>query len=215
MEITTGFELAKPLADAWPVLTDLERVAPCMPGVKVESADEEGLHATMRVKVGPVTASYRTLIALESLDEATKTAVLHATGKETRGAGTVDATVTAVLAGNGDRTSVDLATNLAVTGKVAQFGGGVMTEVADRLLQQFASRLENDLASPLPSPPAAGDASSNGAAEPAPRAPMDADTDPEPADLGSIAGKVLAPRLAIAALIAAATAIAIVLLRRR
>ena len=69
MQIETGFTLARPVSEAWPLLTDLERVAPSMPGVKVDSADDEGLHATMRVKVGPVTASYRTLVTVESLDE--------------------------------------------------------------------------------------------------------------------------------------------------
>ncbi|MBS1887640.1 MAG: SRPBCC family protein [Actinobacteria bacterium] len=214
MEIATGFELAKPVEDAWPLLVDLERVAPCMPGVRVESADDDGLEATMRVKVGPVTVSYRTRIAIESLDEAARTAVLRATGREARGAGTVEATVTAVMSGNGDRTAVDLKTDLAVTGKVAQFGGGVMTEVADRLLRQFAERLEADLAAEAEAP-VNGAAAPEPAGEPAvaPRAPDPAE--PEPADIGSIAGQVLAPRLALAAAFFAALATILVLLRRR
>src|SRR3954471_24076020 len=118
MQIQTGFSLPLPVEEAWPLLTDLERVAPSMPGVKVDSADDEGRHAPMRGKVGPVTASYRTLVTIESLDEAGPTAVLKASGRETRGPGTVEATVTAALRADGDQTAVDLATDLAVTGKV-------------------------------------------------------------------------------------------------
>src|SRR3954454_215392 len=106
MLIQTGFSRGSPVEEAWPMLTDLERVAPAMPGVKVDSADDEGLHATMRVKVGPVTASYRTLVTIESLDEAVHTAVLKASGRETRGPGTVEATVTAALRADGDQTAV-------------------------------------------------------------------------------------------------------------
>ncbi|MBS1878097.1 MAG: SRPBCC family protein [Actinobacteria bacterium] len=227
MDIATGFELAKPVEDAWPLLTDLERVAPCMPGVRVESVNDDGLEATMRVKVGPVTVSYRTEIAIESLDEATRTAVLRARGREARGPGTVEATVTAVMSGNGDHTTVDLKTDLAVTGKVAQFGGGVMTEVADRLLRQFAERLEADLATEAEAPAngainaeapagASGPAAAvAGAGEPAAAAPDRHEPEPEPADLGSIAGQVLAPRLAAAAAVIAALAAVLVLLRRR
>jgi carbon monoxide dehydrogenase subunit G len=80
MLIETGFTLARPLQDSWALLTDLERVAPAMPGVTVESSDDEGLHAVMRVKVGPVTASYRTVVSIVSLDEAARTAVLRASG---------------------------------------------------------------------------------------------------------------------------------------
>lgn len=203
MKIDTGFRLNVPVEQAWPLLTDLERVAPSMPGVAVQSIDDEGLHATMRVKVGPITASYRTLVEVVSLDEAAHTAVLRASGRETRGQGTVQATVTATMRGEDGATAVELSTELAVTGKVAQFGGSVMTEVADRLLRQFAERLEADLTT-QPSP-----AQPDGAATPAPR------PEPEPVDLGRLAGgaMVLEARRTLAAVVLAL--LALVALRRR
>src|SRR5262249_29451619 len=131
MRIVTGFRLGVPVDRAWPVLIDLERVAPCMPGVTVESSQDDFLHAMMRVKVGPVTATYRTTVEVESLDEATHTAVLRVRGQETRGPGTVEADVTAALSPDGDSgasSTVSLSTDFEVTGKVAQFGGSVMIE---------------------------------------------------------------------------------------
>jgi carbon monoxide dehydrogenase subunit G len=202
MRIETGFRLGTPVESAWPVLIDLERVAPCMPGVTVESGQDDYLQTTMRVKVGPVTATYRTTVSVESLDEAAHTAVLRVRGQETRGPGTVEADVTAVLSPDGDGASstVSLTTDLDVTGKVAQFGGGVMTEVADRLLQQFAERLEAELAPPAPEEP------------PAPGAP--AAHEPETVDLGPAVRGALAARLWLVGL-GALLLVAFRFLRRR
>jgi uncharacterized protein len=246
MEIATSFRLAVPPERAWPVLTDLERVAPCMPGVAVESSDDDGLQAKIRVKVGPVTAAYRTHIAMESRDDDARTAVLRATGRETRGPGTVEALVTAALKDEGEATAVDLKTDLTVTGKVAQFGGSVMTEVADRLLQQFAARLEEELmaepaadgaggaagagASDAPSAGAGGStadgAGTDGAHRSSPATagangsgaspgPPRSAAEPEPMDLGRIAGEALMPRVAIGVSVAAMVLALVALLRAR
>jgi carbon monoxide dehydrogenase subunit G len=215
MEIATSFRLGVPPEQAWPVLTDLGRVAPCMPGVQVESADDDGLQAKMRVKVGPVIAAYRTQIVLESKDDEARTAVLRASGRETRGPGTVEALVTAELRGDGEGTAVDLKTDFTVTGKVAQFGGGVMTEVADRLLQQFATNLEQDLtAAPAVAEPAAAPAA-DGSAQPQTSAPPPPQAEPEPVDLGRIAGQALAPRLTLAAGVLALVLAVLIALRSR
>jgi carbon monoxide dehydrogenase subunit G len=203
MHIETAFRLGVPVDSAWPVLIDLERVAPCMPGVTVESSHDDYLHATMRVKVGPVTATYRATVAVESLDEVTHTAVLRVRGQETRGPGTVDADVTAALSPDGDggaSSTVALTTELEVTGKVAQFGGGVMTQVADRLLQQFAQRLEAELAAPVP--------------EEAPAAAALAAQEPETVHLGPAIRGALASRLRLAGL-GALLLVALRFLRRR
>jgi carbon monoxide dehydrogenase subunit G len=202
MDIANRFALSLPIDEAWPLLSDLGRVAPLMPGVQVQAADAEGLDAQMRVKVGPVTASYKMRVTTASLDEAAHTAVLRASGRELRGQGTVDATVTAVLAAADGGTAVELRTALDVTGRVAQFGGGVMKEVADRLLQQFAERLADDLATP------AAPATPNGASPATP-------AEPEAVDLGRLAGASLAPRLAAPVLAGAAFALAFALLLRR
>lgn len=202
MLIETGFTLARPLAESWALLTDLERVAPAMPGVTVESSDDAGLHAVMRVKVGPVTAAYRTVVSIVSLDEAARTAVLRASGKETRGPGTVEATVTANLAPEGDAaTAVQLSTDLAVTGKMAQFGGGVMTEVAEKLLRQFADQLEEQLAARAPATEA--------------NAPTPPPVQAEPVDLGRMAGSAVLPKAAPALIGIGLALLAVILLRRR
>ena len=210
MQLQTGFSLGLPLEQAWSLLTDLERVAPSMPGVGVDSADADGVQATMRVKVGPVTAAYRTQVTMESEDAASRTAVLKASGRETRGPGTVEATVTAKLRPESDdRTAVELMTDLAVTGKIAQFGSGVMKEVADRLLAQFAENLDSDLAGPTATeqPGPQGVATADAHASPGPVAVAD----PQPVDLGAAAARAMAPRLAAAGLVAL---LALVLLRR-
>lgn len=149
MEIANEFSLSVPLDRAWPLLTDLARVAPAMPGATVTAVEPDGIRATMKVKVGPISVAYRVRVELVSADEATHVAVLRASGREARGQGTVEATVTARLRADGpETTAVALTTDLAVTGRVAQFGGGVMKEVADRLLRQFAARLEAQLEEP-------------------------------------------------------------------
>jgi carbon monoxide dehydrogenase subunit G len=221
MRIETGFRLGMPVEAAWPLLIDLERVAPAMPGVKVESADEDGLRATMRVKVGPVTTSYRTHVSLEAADESARTAVLRASGREARGPGTVEALVTAKLAERAGATAVALTTELAVTGKVAQLGGSVMGEVADRLLQQFAARLEEQLAGH------ADDAQTRAAdADGAPALAADADgappraadaggAAPPPVDLGRLAGDALRPQIKAFGAGALLMLLLVLLLRRR
>jgi carbon monoxide dehydrogenase subunit G len=230
MQIGNRFALSLPLADAWPLLSDLGRVAPLMPGVQVENADDEGLHAKMRVKVGPVTVSYKMLVVTESLDEQTHTAVLRATGREVRGQGTVSAKVTAKLNEADGGTVVELTTDLDVTGRVAQFGGGVMQEVADRLLQQFVKKLETDLTKE-PEQPAAGDAAPQAGKDgqaaagqgaqaagqaPSGTAPRPAPApEPEPVDLGAAAGAALAPKAAQGAAFLALLLAIIALLRTR
>lgn len=227
MQIETGFRLGMPVEAAWPLLIDLERVAPAMPGVKVESAADDGLRATMRVKVGPVTTSYRTLVSFESVDAGARTAVLKASGRETRGPGTVEALVTAKLAEEAGATAVALTTDLAVTGKVAQLGGGVMGEVADRLLQQFAERLEQQLGEGAAADASAPDARrADGAAADAARAngarggaaatPAAARpaAEPEPVDLGKLAGDALEPQIKAFAAGALLMLVLVLLLRR-
>ncbi|MDO8199477.1 SRPBCC family protein, partial [Conexibacter sp. CPCC 205762] len=148
MEIANEFSLGLPLERAWPLLTNLERIAPAMPGVSVDGYEGDELRATMRVKVGPIGVTYRAGVTVVSADPASNTVVLRASGQEARGSGTVEATITALLRpveDDPERTTIDLLTDVAVTGRVAQFGGGVMREVADRLLRQFARRLEQQL----------------------------------------------------------------------
>jgi uncharacterized protein len=152
------FTLGLPVAGAWDVLTDLERIAPCMPGVTLDAADGDTYRGRLSVKVGPISANYAGSARFLSRDLAAWTVSWRAEGKETRGKGGAAATITMVLAPAGTGTAVSVATDLAISGRLAQFGRGVLAEVSNRLLAQFVTALERDVAghkltvSPQPAP---------------------------------------------------------------
>ena len=148
MELTNDFEVTVPLAEAWKVLTDVERIAPCMPGAQLKEVEGDEYRGVVKVKVGPITASYRGAARFEELDEAAHRAVLRAEGREMRGQGNASATITASLREAADgRTAVSVVTDLNVTGKVAQFGRGVLADVSAKLLGQFVENLETTVLS--------------------------------------------------------------------
>ena len=156
MNLENEFTVPVPVDEAWRVLLDVERVAPCMPGAALTSVDGDEFTGTVKVKVGPITVTYKGEAKFLSKDDATHRAVIEAKGKESRGSGTAGATVTTTLVGEGDRTRVRVATDLNVTGRPAQFGRGVMAEVAAKLIDQFAKCLEDEItASPAEGAPAA------------------------------------------------------------
>lgn len=143
MELTNDFAVGVPIARAWEVLTDLERIAPCMPGAKLEEVEGEEYRGLVKVKVGPVTAQYKGAAHFVERDDEAYRAVLEASGRDTRGQGNANATITATLEEVGGRTEVHLVTDLSITGKVAQFGRGVMVDVSAKLIGQFVENLES------------------------------------------------------------------------
>jgi carbon monoxide dehydrogenase subunit G len=147
MELTHEFRVAVPPAQAWAVLTDVERIAPCMPGAQLQEIEGEEFRGLVKVKVGPITAQYRGKATFLEKDESAGKLVLRAEGRDTRGQGNANATITATLVGEGDATKVTVVTDLTVTGKVAQFGRGVLADVSAKLLQQFVSCLETKVLS--------------------------------------------------------------------
>jgi carbon monoxide dehydrogenase subunit G len=156
MELTNEFRVGIPPDQAWKVLTDVERIAPCMPGAQLQEIDGDEYRGVVKVKVGPITAQYKGKATFVEQDEAGGRAVLRAEGRDTRGQGNANATITATLVPDGDGTRVTVATDLTVTGKVAQFGRGVLGEVSAKLLGQFVDCLEtNVLGTPQPAPAAA------------------------------------------------------------
>ncbi|MHB8671487.1 MAG: SRPBCC family protein, partial [Acidimicrobiales bacterium] len=175
MELTNDFRVPVPVDAAWALLTDLERIAPCMPGAELQEVEGEEYRGVVKVKVGPITAQYRGAARFVSQDVATHVAVLRAEGRDTRGQGNANATITATLASDGDGTQVRVHTDLAVTGKVAQFGRGVLADVSAKLLGQFVACLESDV---LGSRPDSGEASppAGQRAEEAGQRPAPADT---------------------------------------
>ncbi|MEY2436339.1 MAG: uncharacterized protein QOF97_1175 [Acidimicrobiaceae bacterium] len=151
MELTNEFRVAVPVATAWDVLTDVERIAPCMPGAQLQEIEGDEYRGIVKVKVGPITAQYKGAATFVEKDGAAHRAVLKAEGRETRGQGNASATITATLVADGDGTKVTVLTDLTVTGKVAQFGRGVMADVSAKLLNQFVDCLETTvLAAPQP-----------------------------------------------------------------
>jgi uncharacterized protein len=142
VELNNEFRVAVPAAKTWEVLTDVERVAPCLPGATLLSVDGDEFTGAVKVKVGPITVSYKGEAAFQEKDAAAHRVVLKASGKETRGNGNAAAIVTAQLKDEGDATGVVITTDLTISGKAAQFGRGVLADVASNLIGQFAKSLE-------------------------------------------------------------------------
>ena len=206
MELTNEFSVSVPVDQAWAVLTDLERIAPCMPGAELQEVEGDEFRGIVKVKVGPITAQYKGAASFQERDDAAHRAVIRAEGRDTRGQGNASATITATLVPEGSGTHVHVATDLTVTGKVAQFGRGVMADVSAKLMDQFVAALEADVLSGASTPPTATAAPSPGAAVPsAPAAaangststgPRKIDSKPaEPVNLLGTAGSPVAKRV--------------------
>ncbi|MFL6128592.1 MAG: SRPBCC family protein [Mycobacteriales bacterium] len=167
MQLDHEFTVPVPAAQAWPVLLDIDRIAPCMPGATITKIEGDDFDGTVKVKVGPITVTYGGSASFLEKDETDRRAVIEARGRETRGSGTASARITAQLFGEGDSTRVKVSTDLSVTGKPAQFGRGVMNDVGGKLLGRFADCLAEQLAgtpAPAPAPAAAVPASAEAAA---------------------------------------------------
>jgi len=145
VKIEDSFRVDVPVEEAWKVLLDLERIAPCLPGAQLTEVEGDEYRGTVKIKVGPITAQYKGVAKIEEADEANRKVVLQAEGRDTRGQGNASATVTATLVSEGDATTVNIDTDLNITGKVAQFGRGVMADVSSKLLGQFAENLQRDV----------------------------------------------------------------------
>ena len=145
MDLTNEFRVGVPVENAWEVLTDVERIAPCMPGAQLQEVEGDEYRGIVKVKVGPITAQYKGAARFVERDDAAHRAVLRAEGRETRGQGNANATITAQLEPDGDGTKVSVITDLTITGRVAQFGRGVLADVSTKLLGQFVDCLETKL----------------------------------------------------------------------
>ena len=243
MELSNEFRVNVPVDRAWAVLTDVERIAPCLPGAELQEVEGDEYRGVVKVKVGPITAQYKGAASFVELEAPTR-AVLRAEGRETRGQGGASARVTALLEPDGDATKVKVTTDLTITGKVAQFGRGVLADVSAKLLTQFVECLETTVIAAHEPPEAtpaaavadtAGEATGTGAgAGAAVTEPPDgeaSDPDPaveatptvrriesapkEPVDLVGTAGAPVAKRVAPVLAVLATLWLLRVLLRRR
>jgi carbon monoxide dehydrogenase subunit G len=203
MELSNDFEVGLPVDEAWAVLTDLERIAPCMPGAQLQEIEGDEYRGVVKVKVGPIAAQYKGVATFVSQDADAHVAVLRAEGRETRGQGNANATITATLTPAGEGTAVSLATDLQITGKVAQFGRGVLADVSAKLLTQFVECLEQTVLAETPLAAPAGpevaqpEAAEPAVAEPAPSPSVRTIEGPEakPVDLLGTAGTPVAKRV--------------------
>ena len=154
MKLENTFGIPVAAEEAWRVLLDIERIAPCVPGATLTSSEGDTHKGKVKVKLGPIALTYSGTVTFLSQDEAAKVVVLEASGREMRGNGTAKAQVTCRLVGNGDGTATDVfvETELAITGKPAQFGRGALAEVSGALIGQFAANLAEELTSSRPAP---------------------------------------------------------------
>jgi len=141
------FTVPVPPAQAWPVLLDVERTGSCLPGATITKVDGRDFEGKVKVKVGPITVTYGGAATFTDIDDKRHRAVIVAKGKEVRGGGTANATIITQLHDQGGSTLVTVHTDLAITGRPAQFGRGVMAEVGAKLLGRFADRLADQLSS--------------------------------------------------------------------
>jgi carbon monoxide dehydrogenase subunit G len=145
VQLDHEFTVPVPADRAWPVLLDVERIGPCMPGATITKVDGRDFEGKVKVKVGPITVTYAGQASFLEVDDEQRRAVISAKGKEARGSGTANATITAQLHEEGDTTRVTVRTDLAITGRPAQFGRGVMVDVGGKLLGRFADCLATQL----------------------------------------------------------------------
>jgi carbon monoxide dehydrogenase subunit G len=233
MKLQNEFTVPAPVEQAWDVLLDMERVAPCLPGAALESSAGDEHAGTMTIKVGPITARYRGTVRVEEADAAARRMVLRAQAKDQRGQGTAAATIASALEAVPGGTRVRVETDMRITGPVAQFGRGVMQDVSAKLMGRFAERLAEEIAAAplvgaataeavasghagvlLPPGPAAAaaEAAAAGARPAAPRRAPE-----EVLDLGAVGREAVLRRAipALAAVAGVALAIALALRRRR
>ena len=161
MELVHDFTVPVPADEAWEVLTDVQRIVTCMPGASVTKVDGDAFEGGMKIKLGPIGMNFTGHGTFLEKDADAKKAVIQAKGRDAKGNGGAQATVTAALAGSDGSTTVHVVTDLNVSGKAGQFGGGVLKDVSNRMLTQFADNLAAQLTSdgqrtePAPAPEAA------------------------------------------------------------
>lgn len=235
MKLEHSFTVPADLDTVWEAVLDPERVAPCMPGAALTSVEGDSFKGSVKVKVGPISLLYKGAGEFLSKDAETRTVVIKASGKDSRGNGTAAATVTVTLRADGDQTAGSVDTDLAITGKPAQFGRGLISEVGGKILDSFAACLASKLGpeeSQAPPPPAApaslsvvqesqraeaaatGKAAGEAAAAVKPKLAAAPEPENEPIDLLSFAGPSVLKRAA--PLVAAVLVLLVVLgIRRR
>ena len=207
MDLHHEFTVNVPVDEAWRTLTDLERIAPCLPGAQLTEVEGDTYRGQVKVKVGPILAQFKGQASFVSRDDAAHTATLKGEGRDTTGKGNASAMITAALtAVDANSTKCVVDTDLSISGKVAQFGRGALADVSDKLLAQFVENLNQLIAS---SPAPAASASSAPASTPAstddqPQVRLIESADVAPLDLLGTAGAPILKRAIPVILVAVA-----------
>ena len=215
MQLENTFTIPAGIDEAWAAFNDPRRVAPCFPGATLETYENDSFTGTVKVKLGPISLTYKGKGTFVERDDEAHKVVIEASGRDSRGNGTASATVTGTLHADGDaQTTVKMVTDMTVTGRPAQFGRGVMADVSDKIIGQFSSCLANKLGPQAESSGGGEAVASSGAsagsgatADPAPKSAASSDspapapsaikTAPTPAPSATSANGV-APKLASA-----------------
>jgi carbon monoxide dehydrogenase subunit G len=147
MDLKHEFTVEKPIDEAWKILTNVELIAPCLPGAQLEEVEGDTYRGVVKIKVGPIAAAFKGQASFVERDDANYRAVLKGEGRDTGGKGNASANITAAMtAVSPTSTKVDVTTDLTITGKVAQFGRGAMADISDKLLGQFVENLNGLIA---------------------------------------------------------------------
>ena len=141
MELNNDFEVSAPIEKVWEVINNVELIAPCLPGAQLEEVENDEYRGFVKVKVGPITAQYKGVAKFVEKDDSNHRVVIRGEGRDTRGAGNAAADITASLESITEGTRVNVVTDMKITGKVAQFGRGVMADISKKLMGQFADNL--------------------------------------------------------------------------
>ena len=200
MRIENDMHVSASMEEAWALLTDIPAIAPCLPGAKLIGQDGDTYEGTMKVKVGPIVAEYSGTATVVEMNETDRTVKLTASGRDKRGAGNASADIFASMVEADGGTTVSIATDLKVAGKVAQFGRGAMADISKKLLGQFAECIEAklqqvDVVDKAVTEPETVEAPNDEAEAPAPEPGVSVDDDDDVLDLMDVAGGALAKRL--------------------
>lgn len=229
-QLVNEFIVNRPIEEAWPIICDLEKIAPCMPGAQLEEIEGDVHRGTVKVKLGAITAQFKGEATITDRDDTAHTATMKAKGRDTGGRGNAEAEISASAESlSPTSTRCTVTTDLMITGKVAQFGRGIMGDVSKKLMDQFADNLNTMLDEQATAPPtgaaadapatassdapaaAAGDGAATGAAS-EPTVRKIEGPAAEPIDMAEIAGPALIKRLAP---VVAAVLLLLLILRRR
>ena len=200
MRIENDMHVSASMEEAWALLTDIPAIAPCLPGAKLIDQDGDTYEGTMKVKVGPIVAEYSGTATVVEMNATDRTVKLTASGRDKRGAGNASADIFASMVEDDGGTTVSIATDLKVAGKVAQFGRGAMADISKKLLGQFAECIEAklqqaDVVDEAETEPETVEAPNDEAEASAPEPEVSIDDDDDVLDLMGVAGGALAKRL--------------------